>query len=567
MGSRDRLKAPERPEPIWSTACPDWGERIVQGRSIIAPPLFPEEAAAGLEVFRSLRIGDMAGTPKVGDVSRPWISELAGAIFGAYNAASGRRLITEYFISIAKKNWKSGFAAGVMLTMLVRNWRPSAEMAILAPTKDVADKSFGPVVDMIRADNELNRLVHVRESQREVQHRTMRSTLSVITGDSATGSKAGFVFVDELWEFGSISNAADILREATGGLASRPEGFVIYSTTQSDKPPAGVFKEKLKFARDVRDGRIVAPWFLPVLFEYPAELLEAKAWRDPKTWYITNPNFGASVDEAFLVRKYQEEMEAGLERFRGFLAKHLNVEPGNALQTDHWVGAPAWLASSSQDENCRELGELLARCDVVTIGVDAGGANDWMGLAVIGRELGTRRWLAWTRAWVYEKALGYFKDEAPRWRDFAADGDLVIIECMGADIEQMTDLVVQVQDSGKLIRIGMDTAGTAKIINEAMVFAGVDAKLFIGIRQNWALTGVIKLAERKLVDGSLVHAGQAMMAYCVTNARTESKGNAVWITKEVSKGKIDPLMGLFDAAECMAIAPAPVDVDAMIAPV
>jgi phage terminase large subunit-like protein len=557
-----RVATPARPEPIWTTACPDWGERLVRRRPIVPGPLFPEEAAAGLAVFNSLRIMDAAGGPLVGDASRPWIQQLGGAIFGSYNPDTGRRLITEYLVSVAKKNWKSGFAAGVMLTMLVRNWRYAADMTILAPTKDVADKAFKPVVEMIRADNELNRLLHVKESQRIVMHRTMRSNLQVITGDSATGSKAGVVLVDELWEFGSIANAADILREATGGLASRPEGFVLYLTTQSEKPPAGVFKEKLRFARAVRDGTIHAPWFLPALYEYPAQMLKEKAWRDRKTWYITNPNLGASVDEAFLEREWQKAEDGGA--FAGFLAKHLNVEPGDALQTDHWAGAPGWIAGAGGPRI--ELKDLFERCDAFAVGIDAGGANDWMGLAVIGREISTRRWLGWTRAWVHEKALDYFKDEVPRWRDFEADGDLVIVERMGKDVDQVVEVVLQVQATGRLVKIGMDPNGAAKILNEALVFAGVDEQLLIGIGQGWRMHGVCKLLERKLVDSTFAHGGQAMMTYCVGNARVESRGNASWITKAVSKGKIDPLMALLDAAECMALAPAPVDVDAMIAP-
>jgi len=564
MVSRGPLKAPGRPEPVWTTACPDWAERIVAGRSLIpCAPLFPQEAADALAVFNSLRIVDAAGQ-LVGEATLPWIQEFAATIFGAYNPETGRRLITEFFLSVAKKNWKSGFAAGVMLTMLIRNWRRSADLSILAPTKDVADKAFGPVLDMIRADNQLYRLLHVRESQRQVTHRTMGATLAVITGDSATGSKAGVVLIDELWEFGYQADAADVLREATGGLASRPEGFVLYLTTQSDKPPAGLFKEKLRFARAVRDGKILAPWFLPLLYEYPELLLKAEAWRDSATWRITNPNLGVSVSQDFLERKFRENEELGGEHFSGFLAKHLNVEPGNALRADHWAGAPDWITCGTEPD--LSLAQLLERCDVVTVGIDAGGTNDWMGLAVIGREPGTLRWLVWTRAWVHRKALEYFKDEAARWLDFAADGDLVILEKMEAGHAELAQLAVKVQDSGKLVKIGMDPAGTAKIIHETLIFAGIDEQLLIGIGQGFRLTGVIKLVELKLVGGGLAHPGQAMMDYCVANARTESRGNATIITKAASKGKVDPLLAVLDAAECMALAPPPVDVDALIPP-
>ena len=58
-----------------------------------------------------------------------------------------------------------------------------------------------------------------------------------------------------------------------GGLAARPEGFVIFITTHSDEPPAGVFKDKLAYFRDVRDGVIDDPTSMAVLYEWPAAML------------------------------------------------------------------------------------------------------------------------------------------------------------------------------------------------------------------------------------------------------------------------------------------------------
>ncbi|ENW8803924.1 hypothetical protein ACFMGU_005442, partial [Escherichia coli] len=31
--------------PVWSTACPDWAERLKKGLSIIPDPIYPDEAA------------------------------------------------------------------------------------------------------------------------------------------------------------------------------------------------------------------------------------------------------------------------------------------------------------------------------------------------------------------------------------------------------------------------------------------------------------------------------------------------------------------------------------------
>lgn len=150
----------------WTTACTDWQQRIVNRQSlIVTPPLFQESADAALRIFKALRLCDVPGEPRIGDpgISKEWIFDFVAAIFGAYDPDRGVRLINEFFLLISKKNSKSTYSAGIMLTALVLNWRQDAEFYIIAPTKHVANNSFNPARAMINADPKLKQIFQVQD--------------------------------------------------------------------------------------------------------------------------------------------------------------------------------------------------------------------------------------------------------------------------------------------------------------------------------------------------------------------------------------------------------------------
>ncbi len=542
-------------EPV-STACADWADRLKAGRSIIPPPLFPEQAAAALAVFKQLKIVDAPGSPTFGESCAPWVFDLVASIFGAYNHDTGRRHITEWFVCLPKKNSKSTIAAGIMMTALVLNWRQSAEFSILAPTIEVANNSFAPARDMCaeRSDDELAALMHAQSHIKTITHRTSGAALKVVAADSDAvgGKKSVGTLVDELWLFGKQANAENMLREAIGGLASRPEGFVIYLTTQSDDPPAGVFRQKLLYARQVRDGKIHDPRFVPVIYEFPDDMIKAGEHLDPKNFGLVNPNLGFSVDEEFLARELEKAKVGGEESLRGFLAKHLNVEIGLALKSDRWAGADYW---ERQGTAGLTLDEVIRRCEVLEVGIDGGGLDDLLGLAVMGRERDTGNWLHWGRAWAHPSVMERRKSEAARFADFAAQGDLVIVKRIGDDVQQVAEIVARVEASGLLDKIGVDAVGIGAIV-DALVEAGMSMDRIVAISQGWKMAGSIKTAERKLAEGTLHHGDSPLMAWAVGNAKVEPKGNAVAITKQAAGwAKIDPLMALFNAVALLSLAP------------
>ncbi|MNO89233.1 Phage Terminase [compost metagenome] len=539
----------------WHTACPDWAERLVAGQSIIPPPLYPDQAAQALSIFKHLRVVDLPGKPTFGECSDQWVFDFVAAIFGGYDAQTGQQLIREVLLLISKKNTKSTVAAGIMMTAVILCWREDEEHLILAPTKEVADNSFKPAAGMVRADPELSALFHVQDHLRTITHRVSRASLKVVAADTdtVTGKKAGRVLVDELWLLGKKSNASAMLMEALGGQVSRPEGWVIFLTTQSDEPPAGVFREKLIYHRSVRDGKIHDPRSLGILYEWPQAMLNSKAYLEPDNFHITNPNLGRSVSREWLEDQLRRSQNTPDGSFQQFLAKHLNVEIGLALRSDNWAGAEYWEAMARPGIT---LESILERSEVITVGIDGGGLDDLLGLAVVGRERGTRRWLGWCRAWAHPSVLQRRKEIAPRLQDFAANGDLVLVQQIGDDVAEVAAIVFLIDQAGLLHEAGLDPAGIGAIL-EALVGMGIAPEKVVGVSQGWRMGGAIKTTERKLAEGALQHADQPLMDWCCSNAKVEPRANSILITKQASgSAKIDPLMALFNAVSLMAANPA-----------
>jgi phage terminase large subunit-like protein len=549
----------------WDLSCLDWKVRLMEGKSLIPPLPLTSHGDRAVAVYDRLRLADVPGTPALGEASGEWFREIVRAVFGSWDPETRTRYIREIFALVTKKNSKTTYGAlGLMLTGLLLNERPRAPFLMTAPVQDTANLAFAAAAGAIALDPVLDKKLHVREHLKKIVHRETKAELEIITFDPkvVTGKKVVAALIDEVHVLGKMARADKALLQLRGGMQPFPEAFLAFITTQSDEPPAGVFKDELQKARDVRDGKRQAA-MLSVLYEFPREMQvdPEKPWKDPKNWPLVTPNLGRSITLQRLIDDCVDEEVKGEGALRTWASQHLNVEIGLALMSDSWMGAPFWDAQAI--EGGLTLEQLLARCEVAAVGIDGGGLDDLLGLYVLGRERGTGTWLGWGRAWAHEIVLKRRKDVASKLRDLEQTGDLVIVAEPGRDIEELADIVEKIYATGLLDRaddeqqaaIGVDPVGIGLIV-EAIEARDVPKDKIIGISQGWKMTGAVKTIERLVAGGGLKHGGQDLMAWCVGNAKVEPRGNAIVITKQASgTAKIDPLMALFDAAHLMALNP------------
>jgi phage terminase large subunit-like protein len=535
----------------WLTACPDWENRIRTSQTLVPDlPLFRGESDRAVAIFNRLRLPDVPGQPVMAEACGDWARDLVAALFGSYDPVADVRHIREVFELVPKKNSKTTKGAAIMLTAVLMSRRPRAEYLMVAPTHDVANLAYSQLVGMIEADEVLKAKFHVRDHIKQVIYRPTGAFLKVKSFDPkiVTGAKPAGVLLDELHVIAENHNADRVIGQLRGGLISQPEGFLLTITTQSERPPTGVFKAELQKARSVRDGKLIAP-VLPILYEFPRDV----DWRNTNNWHMVTPNNGRSITVDRLIPDYEGAEASGEEELRRWASQHLNVEIGMALKSDGWAGADFW-------EQCKDLrpvtlDRVLNECEVIDIGIDGGGLDDLLGLAVMGRVKGSQHWMLWTHAWAHPSVMKRHKQEASRFNDFRNDGDLTIVERIGEDVEGVAAICSRVERSGLLDKIGVDPHGLGGIMAE-IENAGVPSDMIIGISQGWRMTGAIKTMERKLAESGVIHGGQPLMTWCVSNAKVEPRGNAVIITKAGSgSAKIDCLMAALDAVSLLSLNP------------
>lgn len=550
---------------MWDLSCPDWEDRIRDGRLLIPDlPLIKSEASMGLAFFDELRLPDVPSKPRLGDAAGQWFRDLVKTFFGSWDPAARENFIRDFFVLAPKGSSKTSYGAGLALSVMLMNKRPRAEALFIGPTQAISDRAYEQAVGMIEESSELKRRFRPRDHVKTIEDLVNHSEMKVKTFDVniLTGSILIFAHLDELHLLGRDHRATKVIRQIRGGIDKTPEGKFLITTTQSDSVPVGAFEEELRSARRHRDGDFrgkEARPTLSVMCEFPKAIAKDQSrWSDPANWPMVQPNLGRSVHMKDLIQSWNSDKEKGDRSIREWASQYLNIEMGVGLSTDGWPGAEYW--AQGEDETLT-LDTLLERSEVIVIGVDGGGLDDLFGFTVLGRDRETKCWLSWSHAWCHNGVLERRKSIAAELESFAARGELTIVDDRLNDITEIVAIVDRVNRAGLLACVAIDEEGPYGEFVDALAEIGVTGdEQIVGIRQGYKLMNAIKTMERKLANGTFKHAPSKLMAWCVSNVKIEAMATAIRATKQnAGDAKIDPWCALMDAGTVMARNPMPIN--------
>lgn len=424
-----------------------------------------------------------------------WQKEIVGTLFG-WKRSNGTRRYRESLIAVPRKNGKTHLGAGLALFLLLCDREPGAEVYSAAYSREQASLVYQAAVGMVRGSAALSEYCSIVDSGRKIFARQLDGRYTALPAESAAahGYNPSAVIFDEL-HTQRTRDLYDVLKTGTG--ARRQPLFVSITTAGFDRH--SVCWELWQYARQVRDGIIKDPGFLPVLYEAGDDA----DWKSPTVWHRTNPNLGVSVSEEFL-REECERAKSLPSYENTFRNLYLNQW---TEQVERWLSLEAWARGN---EALPDLSDKPA----------------WAGLDLSATADLTALCLAWKRAdggyyllphfWIPGEALKrrVHRDRVPY--DVWAKAGLITLQAGRESIDH--DLLVRgverLLKTHRCRQIAIDRWNADHVAN-CLSRDGFDVVKF---GQGFAsMSGPTKLFEQAVIDGKIQHGGHEVLAWNAAN--------------------------------------------------
>lgn len=286
---------------------------------------------------------------------------IIGWLFGWLYDDDTRRRFDTVFVYIPKKNGKSAFTSALAAGLFIADGEFDKKIYCTANVKKQASLVFNDAVAMVestgidpatlRGTGDLSR--------KEVRYTPTRSLLTAISREAKNteGVEPSAAIVDEL----HVMPDALILDVLRKGMMTRKNPLMIYLTTAAHQGE-NVCNDELDFARRVRDGKLDAPNYLPVIYE----LREGDDWKSEEVWRRVNPGWGVTIKPD----RFRQEFKLALDNPKKeleFKRLNLNLQGKGA---EAWVDAADWEACPNDLDPSALLGEPC------TMGLDLSAVHD-----------------------------------------------------------------------------------------------------------------------------------------------------------------------------------------------
>jgi phage terminase large subunit-like protein len=482
----------------------------------------------------------------------PWQVFITWCLYGWSDSQTGLRRFRKTLISIARKNGKTTWAAGMELKQLY--WdepdEPGAQVFCVATKEDQAKLLYNEAVRMVGKSIFLSGLTKIRKAPACVTFTQNESTLKALGSDSAgtDGLNPHCVVMDELhaWR----ERHRQLKEKLSTGGASRRQPLEIIITTAGDTDSL-LWIEEDDYARQVIEFANRGQVFDDRYFAYVATIDEHDDPLDEKNWGKSNPNLDVSVKREYL-RDQATLARNAPSLLNQFIRYHANARTEaneRAITDETWALGNA-ATTFQPGDSCHG-------------GIDLGRSRDFTAVALCfpvhgidaeGQSIVTR-WELLTRAWTCSDGL--FDVQREPFASWIRDGLLRCSKGNCVDYAEVEAECVKLGQTYSVLSWAYDQTFARELAQRLQDVHGMPIFSFRQSHKHYN-EPLRKFIETELPAGKIIHGNDPVLTWMAANLQIDRNSKDEWMPDKANpKRKIDAMVAsLMAFSECLFAAKA-----------
>ncbi len=479
-----------------------------------------ERVVAFIEKYCLVPSGELVGQPmRLEPFQKKFLLEIYDNPIGTRRA----------YLSIARKNGKTGLIAGIVLAHLVGpEARQNTQIVSGAQSREQASIVFDLASKMVDMSEKLSKAVRTIPSGkrlvglvRNVEYRALSAE-----GKTAYGLSPVLAVLDEV---GQVQGPRDKFISAITTSQGAYENPLLIAISTQAPTDADLWSLWLDAQKNAPDPRVVS-------HVYEAE--DECALDDRKAWFAANPALGIfksladlEAESALAIKMPTNEPE-----FRNY-SLNQRVEASSPF-----VPRSVWEANGTPP------GELDGK--KVWCGLDLAEVNDLTAFVAVDEDGGVHPIFWLPKEGLVEKSRA---DHVP-YDLWEQQGLLLTTPGRAVQYEHVADFLRGFFDRCDVQAVGFDRH-LIKFLRpwlEKAGFSEVELEKFIEVGQGTAsMTPALREMEVRLVNHEFKHGNHPIMNMCAANVRVVGESGARKFDKKHSRGRIDGMSALADACFVM----------------
>lgn len=470
--------------------------------------------------------GKMAGSKMI---VREWQREFLEAVYR--EDEDGNRPVRTAVLSMARKNGKTGIAAGLALCHLAGpEAEPRGECYAAANDRFQAGKMFAEMVAIIGEHPELEARCNIIRFRKEIEvleGQGKGSIFAALSSDATTklGLSPSFTVVDEL----GYAPKRDLYDALDSAMGARDNPLLVAISTQAPDDNH-VFSTLIDYGLKVQAGEVDDPSFHLTLYTAP----ETDDPMARETWLKANPALGDFRSEEDVARQaaQAERIPSKMQDFR------------NKILNQRVAAHVRFIAKAEWDACGGEIDIDALKGRVAFGGLDLSAARDLTAWVLIfPMDDGTMHVLP--RFFLPENGIAD-KSEADRvpYDVWARQGHIDLIP--GSTIDPGFVAEAMAEDAARFdIQSVAYDRWRIEDLRRELDRIGVDMNLVPHGQGFKDMSPAVDVLERAVAEAKLRHGGNPVLTMCAANAViTKDAAGARKLDKAKAAGRIDGLVAL-----------------------